>query len=67
MSNELMRYTAKSLARDNEPFSRTAGRSLAVAGTSGLALWAVAGVIPFLSLPFLLVALVVAGGWLYVK
>ena len=70
MSNELMKYAGSTLAkhdRYDEPMSRTAGRSMVVAGGTGLGLWFLAGLLPFISLPMLLVILVVGGGVLYAK
>lgn len=45
--------------------SGTAGKGLVVAGGTGLGLWAVAGLIPFVSLPMLLVAMVVLGVFMW--
>lgn len=65
MSNELVRAGRKALATPS--LSKEAGRGLALTGVGGLGLWALAGVLPFISLPVLLVLTVLVGGYLWVK
>jgi hypothetical protein len=67
MSNELQRYARKSLATSDSSLGKDFGRGLAVTGAAGLGFWFLAGLVPFVSLPMLLVLAVVAGGFLYVK
>lgn len=59
MSN-LTKYGSKSLMTGSST-SGSIGRGLAVTGGAGLALWGIAGLIPFVSLPMLMVFMVVAG------
>jgi hypothetical protein len=61
MSNkDLVRYGQKALVSSKSTHGAV-GKSLALTGGTGLGLWFVAGLIPFVSLPMLLVAMVVAG------
>ena len=60
MSNELVRYGQKSLV-SSKSTSGAVGKGLAVTGGAGLGLWFVAGLIPFITLPMLLVMMVIAG------
>jgi hypothetical protein len=45
----------------SKSISGAAGKGMVVAGGSGLALWFVAGLLPFISLPMLLIGMVVFG------
>jgi len=58
---------SKELMRLNEPTSKVVGASLAKTGGAGLALGAVAWMLPFITLPMLLVVAVLTGVMLYVK
>jgi hypothetical protein len=60
MSNDLVRA-------DNKSVSNTAGNALVVAGAAGGGLVLLAGILPFISLPFLLIAMVISGLVLKVK
>jgi hypothetical protein len=60
MSKGLVKYGSKSLMA-SESTSGAVGKGLAVTGGAGLGLWFVAGLIPFVSLPMLMVFMVIAG------
>lgn len=62
--NELSKRAANQIVH-SKSMSGAAGKGLVVAGGTGLGLWFIAGLIPFVSLPMLLVAMVVAGIFLY--
>lgn len=65
MSNkDLVRYGQKSLLK-SESTSGAVGKGLVTTGGVGLSLWLVAGLIPFVSLPMLLVAMVIAGFFMW--
>ena len=65
MNKDIAKVTSKALA--SESLSKDAGRGLALTGAGGLGLWALAGFLPFISLPVLLVLTVLLGGYLWVK
>jgi hypothetical protein len=68
MSTDLVKGSKALLAERGEgSVGRAVGKSAAVTGVSGLAVWGVAGVLPFITLPMLLVMLVLGGGALYLK
>lgn len=60
MSNELVKMGQKSIVSSSSN-TGAAGKGLAITGGVGLGLWFVAGLLPFISLPMLLVAMVIAG------
>jgi hypothetical protein len=64
MSNDLVRSAQKQIVH-SKSMSGAAGKSLVVAGGTGLGLWFLAGLIPFVSLPMLLVVMVVGGFFLW--
>lgn len=63
MSN-LVRSAQKQIV-SSKSLTGAAGKGMVVAGGTGLGLWLVAGLIPFVSLPMLLVVLVIAGVFLW--
>jgi len=68
MSNELVRSGQKYLATSTDTSLRKdAGKALVSVGAGGLVLSVLAGVIPFINLPVLLVLAVLLGGYLWVK
>lgn len=67
MSNEIVRYGRTALAKSDETLSREAGKSLMTVGAGGLVIGGVAWLIPFISLPVMLVVAVLLGAYLYVK
>jgi uncharacterized protein (DUF2062 family) len=67
MSNELVKYSRTALAKSDETLSREAGKSLMGVGAGGLAIGAVAWVVPFVTLPMLLVVAALLGLYLYAK
>jgi len=68
MSNELVRSGQKYLATSTDTsLRRDAGKALVSVGAGGLVLSVLAGVIPFINLPVLLVLAVLLGGYLWVK
>lgn len=58
--NELSKRTAKGIVH-SKSVDGAIGKGLTVAGGTGLGLWFLAGLIPFVNLPMLLVAMVVGG------
>lgn len=67
MSNEIVRYSRTALAKSDETLSREAGKGLMTVGAGGLAIGAVAWLVPFITLPMLLIVAVLLGGYLYAK
>jgi len=68
MSNELVRSGQKYLATSTDTSLRKdAGKTLVSVGAGGLVLSVLAGVIPFVNLPVLLILFVVLGGYLWAK
>lgn len=67
MSNELSRYAATAISKSDESIGRSAGKGLMTVGAGGIGLWFLAGMLPFITLPFLLIAAVVTGLFLYAK
>ena len=66
--NEIEKYVAtKTLATSDETFTRSAGAALVKTGLGAGGLWILAGALPFVTFPMLLIAAVVFGGYLYVK
>lgn len=66
--NEMQKYVAtKTLATSDQSFRREAGGALVKVGVAGLGLWVLAGILPFITLPMLLVAAVVFGGFLFIS
>lgn len=59
--SELTTYGRKALATTDNEISRGLGKGLATAGGGGLAIWAVAGFIPFINTPVLLLVALIAG------
>lgn len=64
MGNELVRMGQKALVSSHST-SGVAGKGLVVAGGTGLVLWFLAGLIPFVSLPMLLVGMVILGFFMW--
>jgi hypothetical protein len=68
MSNELVKRGAGYLAKnDDNAIKRGIAEVSLTAGGGGLALWVLAGVLPFITLPMILMALVVFGVVIYPK
>lgn len=68
MSNELVRSGQKYLASSSSNgLKRDAGKGLVTVGGGGLVLWTIAGALPFITLPLLLILAVVLGGYWWVK
>lgn len=66
--NEIQKYVAtKTLATSDETFTRSAGAALVKTGAGAFGLWFLAGVLPFVTFPMVLIAAVVFGAFLYVK
>lgn len=61
MSNDLVRTGRKALMTSDSDLREKAGKGLVVTGIGGLGLWFLAGMLPFITLPMLLVFAVVAG------
>lgn len=66
MSNEMVTRAANAVAK-KDSMSNVAGDVMLYAGLGGGSLVLLAGILPFISLPMLLVALVVGGVTLKVK
>lgn len=65
MSKELVRSSQKYLANStDESLRKDTGKALMTVGAGGLALYGIAGIFPFVSLPVLLVFVVLFGGYL---
>jgi len=67
MSNELTRYAATAITKHDDSISRSAGRGLMTVGAGGIGLWFLAGMLPFITFPMLLIAAVIGGVLLYAK
>lgn len=68
MSNELVRSAQKHLVSTSDTTLRKeAGKALVKTGVGGAGLWVLAGALPFITLPMLLVLAVVFGGYLWAK
>jgi hypothetical protein len=68
MGNELVRAGRSVLAKtDDQTFSRAAGGALVKTGLGATGLWMLAGMLPFITFPMLLVAAVAGGIFLYAK
>lgn len=68
MSSDLMKGTQAMLAeRGDGEVAKTVGASMFKVGAGGTAVWFVAGMLPFITMPMLLVLLVLGGGALYLK
>lgn len=68
MSKELVRAGQKYLAESSDQsLKKDVAEFSLTTGVGGLVLWGVAGFLPFITLPMLLVILTIAGGWLYIK
>lgn len=68
MSSELAKRGAGYLAKnDDNAIRRGIAEVSLTAGGGGLALWLVAGMLPFITLPMILIALVVLGILVYPK
>lgn len=67
MSSELVRYGRTALAKTDKPMSQEVGSSLMGMGAGGLVVMGLAGMLPFITFPMLLIAMIVLGGYLYVK
>lgn len=66
--NEIQKYVAnKTLATSDESFSRAAGGAMVKTSAVAGGVWLAAGLLPFVSFPFLLLTLLVVGGFLYIK
>lgn len=65
--NELTRYGAKAITRNPDSVSKEAGSRLMLVGSGGLVIGAVAWLVPFVTLPMLLIVAVLMGGYLYTK
>lgn len=65
--NELTRRTATYVAKNDDSLGKEVGKSALAVGAGGLALWGVAGLLPFVNLPMLLVAAVVLGVYLWLR
>jgi hypothetical protein len=66
--NEIQKYVAtKTLATSDETFSRSAGGALVKTGLGATGLWMLAGMLPFITFPMVLIAAVVFGAFLYIK
>lgn len=59
MGNELIR-SSRALVNDDS-FREKAGKQIAIVGTAGLGVWALAGLLPFITTPMILVAMVLVG------
>jgi len=67
MSNELTRYAATAITKSDDSISRSAGKGLMTVGAGGIGLWFLAGMLPFITFPMLLIAAVIGGVLLYAK
>lgn len=68
MSKEMSLHTANYLAkRSDGEVTKDVGKMMVAAGGSGLALMTVAAILPFISLPMLLVLLVISGAVVWNK
>lgn len=68
MNNELMKVGQTYVAKTDTPaFRRDVGGALMKTGGAGLVLGGLAYLIPFVTLPMLLIAAVVLGAYIYVK
>lgn len=66
--NEIQKYVAtKALSTSDESFSRSAGGALVKTGLGATGLWLLAGALPFITFPMVLIAAVVFGVFLYIK
>jgi len=66
--NEIQKYVAnKTLATTDQSTSRAVGGTMVKTGAVAGGVWLAAGFIPFVSFPFLLLTLLVVGGFLYIK
>lgn len=63
-NNTLVKYGQKSLLKSSST-SGAAGKSLVAVGGTGVSLWFIAGLIPFVTLPMIFVALIVAGFFMW--
>lgn len=59
--NELQRYAASQIVKSEGTVAEKASKGLIVTGGGGLLLYGVAGILPFISLPMLLVLMVIGG------
>lgn len=67
MSNELTRLAASTIAKSDDSLSRSTGKTLVTVGVGSGALWLVAGMLPLITFPMLMVLAVLAGIWFYAK
>lgn len=67
MANDMSRYAKTALVKSDSTLGKEAGAALVKVGGSGLVFMLAAGLLPFITLPMLLVAAVLLGGYLYVK
>ena len=68
MSKEIVRAGQTYLAHSNdESLRKDAGKALMGVGAGGFGALFVAGLLPFITLPMILVAMVVLGAYLYVR
>lgn len=65
--SELTQYSRGVLAKSDNEISRGFGKGLVTAGGGGLAIWAVAGFLPFITTPMLLVVAIIAGIYFLAK
>lgn len=68
MSNDVVKNGQKYMAKSsNQSFRKDVAEFVLTTGAGGLGLWIAAGLLPFITLPMLLIAAVLLGGYLYVK
>ena len=65
--NDLVRYGATAVAKAEKPMSKEIGSTLVGTGVGGLIVMGLAGMLPFVTFPMLLIAMIVVGGYLYIK
>lgn len=68
MNNEIAKLIAgTSVEKAEQPMSKEVGSAMVKGGAITGGLMLTAGVLPFVSLPFLILLMLVVGGYLYVK
>lgn len=66
--SELMKYTAKTIANtDNDSTTKVVGGALVKTGVGTGGAMLLAGALPFVTLPMIIILMVIFGGYLYLK